>query len=347
MPRRLERYAMDLPVELIAPGFRQRAVLADVSSCGMFLAVADPLPAGAQMAVALEHGDERVVCAARVKHSLSLGEARVLARAPGVGVELVTPGARFSDVLDRLLRRARQAPIERLHVVVADPEPRVLERIATALTGPGFTVATAMTGVDAIAACERRVPNVVIVDRALPILDGLAVRERLAYEPRLSAVPVIVMSSEPSDLTIALERGAADFLAKPFTIPELAARARRVARREAPVVLSGSLRELGLPALLTMLEVERKTGRLVISEGHAAWIDIVDGRIVDAGWSRGESDPRSIVLALLDAKHGTFKLTTHAVRRDTDLALSVTHLLLERARLHDESSRPHRLLSKA
>lgn len=329
-------------MELLAPGFRQRVAMQDISPGGMFLSVATPLPIGAQMAVALEHHGARVVCAARVTHRLTEPEALTLGRAPGVGVELLHPSARFVNALDRVLRRARAMPHDRIHIVVADREPRVLERLSTSLANVGFTVATAATGLEVLAACSRRVPNVVLVDRGLPILDGLQVRERLACDPRLSAVPVIVMSAEPGDLAIAFEHGAADFIAKPFTIPEIASRARRVAHRDEPVLLSGSLGEIGLAAVLTMLEVERKTGRLVLVDGHAAWIDIVDGRVVDAGWSRGDGDPRSIVLALLDVKHGTFKLTMpRLVRRDTGVALAVTHLLLERARLSDESSRPN------
>lgn len=317
----------------------------DVSQAGMFLAVASRPPIGAEMSVALEHHGGRVVCAARVTHSIALPEARALGRSPGIGVELLHPSGRFADALDRVLRRARQAPVDRIHVVVADREPRLLERLSTALAGAGCTVATAATGLEVLAACAKRTPNVVIVDRALPILDGLSVRDQLACDPRLSAVPIVVMSDEPGDLALAFERGAADFLAKPFTIPQLVARARRVARRDEPVLLSGNLAELGLAAVLTLLELERKTGRLVIADGHAAWIDVVGGRIVDAGWSRGDGDPRSIVLALLDAQRGTFKWIARPAGYEPQLSMQVTHLLLERARLHDESSRPHAVYS--
>jgi len=340
--RRVNRYAIDLPVELLAPGVRERVAMQDVSPSGMFLAVAAPLPIGAQLAVALEHRGERVVCAARVTHCLAAPDARVLGRSPGVGIELLHPSDRFATALDRVLQRASSAPPDRIHVVIGDREPRLLERLSTTLGSAGFAVTTAQTGPEVLAACARKAPHVVIVDRALPVIDGFSVRERLACEPRLSAVPLIVMSEEPGDLALAFERGAADFLAKPFTIPELAARARRVAHRDEPVVLAGNLSQLGLAAVLTMLELERKTGRLVISDGHAAWIDVVDGRVVDAGWSRGEGDVRSIVLELLGVQHGTFRLTTRAVHRDSGVALPITHLLLEWARLHDESSRPHR-----
>src|SRR5207253_10703995 len=110
------------------------------------------------------------------------------------------------------------------------------------------------------------------------VLDGFRVVQRIAQ--LAPGVPVIVMSAEPGDLAAAFERGAHDFIAKPFTTDEVIARAWRVARTAA---LRGSLAAVGLPAVLTMLAHERKTGRLVVTGDRAAWIDLVDGKIVGAG----------------------------------------------------------------
>src|SRR5690606_41005836 len=112
---------------------------------------------------------------------------------------------------------------------------------------------------------------------------------------------------------------------KPFTLVEVIARVRRVAqapKRAERVLLTGSISELGLASVLTMMELEKKSGRIVASNGHAAWVDIVDGRIVDAGWSIGTSHPRAVVLALLEWKQGTFKLVAGPGRpRGRHLAL--------------------------
>ena len=90
-----------------------------------------------------------------------------------------------------------------------------------------------------------------------------------------------------------------------------------------------------------MLETEKKTGQLAVTRDQlVAWIDFVDGKIVRARSSESEGDARDIVMKVLDWKHGFFELSagqppTGAIELDA----SVTHLLLEHARLTDELTR--------
>jgi CheY-like chemotaxis protein len=345
--RQSDRYAQDLVIELYASHQWRRVVMQDVSRTGMFLATNALVPAGSPVVVAMSVEGDRVTSPAKVTHCLVDADARALSRSPGFGIVFREPqdGA-FANAIERLLQRSRTRQPEHSHIVVADPQPRLLERLSTALDGAGFSVATASTGMEVLGACMRRTPDVVLADRATPIIDGVRLVEQLASHDTLGSIPVIVMANEPSELDPALQRGAADVLLKPFTMLEVIARARRVAqtpRKTERVALSGSLTDIGLAALLTMVEQQRKTGRIVISNGNAAWIDIVDGRVVDAGWSLGRAHPRHIVMAVLDWAHGSFKLTASpARRRETSMALPITHLLLEQARLRDEASRPTR-----
>lgn len=315
----------------------------DISRTGMFVATT-PIAAGMPVIVAFEVDGARVANPARVTHCLTAADARALCRTPGVGLAFHEPvDEAFGLAIEALLRRARTTQPTDYHVVVADSEPRVLERLSTALGAAGFSVATAATGLEVLGACLRRKPDVVLADRATPMVDGFKLVERLACDDRLATVPVIVSTPDPSDCEPAFQRGAADIVLKPFTLVEVIARVRRVAqapKRAERVLLTGSISELGLASVLTMMELEKKSGRIVASNGHAAWVDIVDGRIVDAGWSIGTSHPRAVVLALLDWKQGTFKLVAGpARRRETHLAMPVTHLILEQARLRDEAAR--------
>lgn len=317
----------------------------DVSRTGMFLSTANPVPAGTPVVVAMLVDGKRVVSPARVTHCLLEPDARELSRTPGIGVVFRDPqDAVFAEAIERLLQRSRTKQPQHSHIVIADPEPRLLERLSTALDGAGFSVATASTGLEVFSACMRRTPDVVLVDRLTPMIDGVQLVEKLACDDKLAAVPVMVMMKEPSELGVALQRGAADVLLKPFTMLEVIARATRVAswpRRTERIALTGSLSDFGLDALLTLVEQQRKTGRIIVSNGQAAWIDVVDGRVVDAGWSLGRAHPRAIVMSVLDWTHGTFKLVSSPTRnRDSDLSLPITHLLLENARLRDEASRP-------
>jgi CheY-like chemotaxis protein len=347
VPRAADRYPLDLTVEVYASHRWDRVAMQDVSRAGMFVALPAALPVGSPVVIALQHGDTRVVSPAKVTHSLTADDATALGRVPGVGLVFREPlDVAFAEAIEALLRRARTKQPEHSHVVVAAPENRLLERLSAALGDAGFSIATASTGMEVLGAASRRVPDLILVDRHTPFIDGLRLIEMLALDEKLAAVPVVVMVDEASDLEAAFQRGAAEVIVKPFTLVELIARTRRVAqmpRRAEKMSLAGSLGDLELAAVLILLEQQRKTGRIVLSNGHAAWIDIVDGRIVDAGWSLDKSHPRSIVMELLEWKHGTFKLSASpSRRRDVDLALPITHLLLEQARIKDEKSAPIR-----
>lgn len=323
MRRTAERYGVNLRVEVAG----REVVADDVSATGMFLGVV--LPVGDEIELRLGE----TCCRAVVVHRDEGG-----ARPPGVGVAFTRPEAGFVLAIDRVLQRARLT-VTTGHVVVGDPEARVAERLSTVLATAGFTVAAATNGLEVLGACSRRQPNLILVDRAMPTIGGLALLERLACEA--PSVPVILMSRDPGDVARAFDRGAADFLAKPFSTLEVIARVRRLApaAHVEQSVLAGDLRGLGLPAVLMLLEQERKTGRLVLKNGHTAWIDLVDGRIVDAGWSLGDSHARNVVFSVLDWTAGSFKLLATAPRhREPTIAMSITHLLLEQARLHDEAT---------
>ena len=101
--------------------------------------------------------------------------------------------------------------------------------------------------------------------------------------------------------------------------------------------LCGDLATIGLPALLTLLEHERKTGRVVLTRDHTVWIDIVEGRIVDAGSTEGRHDVRHTVMAVLDWAHGRFEFVPCELASGTVGLMPITHLLLEHARTRDEA----------
>jgi hypothetical protein len=135
-----------------------------------------------------------------------------------------------------------------------------------------------------------------------------------------------------------------DFIPKPFTVLEVILRARRWARASqrnpARVVLRGALDELGLPSLLTMFEQERKSGQLSLTHDQlVAWIDFDAGRIVRARSSELDADSRTVMMHLLDWQAGYFELSSGSpANAKPDLDATVTHLLLEHARLRDEAS---------
>jgi two-component system alkaline phosphatase synthesis response regulator PhoP len=107
-----------------------------------------------------------------------------------------------------------------------DDEEAILELISFNLLKEGFSVDTAMDGQEALAKMERNTPDLVILDWMLPGLDGLEVCRRIRRNPHTADLPVIMLTArgEEMDKVLGLELGANDYVTKPFSPRELAAR---------------------------------------------------------------------------------------------------------------------------
>lgn len=117
------------------------------------------------------------------------------------------------------------------HILVIDDEPQILRALKTILGEKKFKITTAATGNEGLAVAAANLPDIVILDLGLPDMDGFEVCSRLR---EWTNCPIIVLSVRESerDKVAALDRGADDYLVKPFGIEELLARVR-VALRHA------------------------------------------------------------------------------------------------------------------
>lgn len=124
-----------------------------------------------------------------------------------------------------------QAP----NVLIVDDEPQVRDIVATYLERDGFLVRTAQDGEEALAAIRVKRPDALVLDLMLPKTNGLVVLQTLRENG--DDVPVIVLSAKGKEheRVAGLELGADDYLAKPASPREIAARVRAVLRRSRPV----------------------------------------------------------------------------------------------------------------
>ncbi len=118
-------------------------------------------------------------------------------------------------------------------ILIVEDEPALLRALRINLRARGYDVATAPTGLEALAEAKRRPPDAVLLDLGLPDLDGTQVVRQLRT---WSSAPVIVLSGRagPGDKIGALDAGADDYVTKPFSMEELLARLRAALRREEP-----------------------------------------------------------------------------------------------------------------
>ena len=323
----------------------------DLSRRGVFVRTMEFLPLRAPVAITLDAGKGPVKLLAEVAHVLGPEEARALGRFPGMGFTFapsasVAPdlfAAHIAEMLHASNSSAQQNG-QHTRVVVADGSTRLLERASTSLGHAGFEVITASNGAEAFAACLNRVPDVLVAALHMPVMGGAQLVKTLGARPELAGIPIAMMSHDAGDLARlhAYQLGVADFIPKPFTVAELCIRVRRLARSQKPqvdrVVLRGTLTEISLAALLSMFEFEQKTGVLTVSrDSDVAWLSVARGRVVKVRSAELSQDSHSILMRVLDWREGHFEFAAGPIDDVDELGLSVTHLLLEHARVRDES----------
>ena len=123
---------------------------------------------------------------------------------------------------------------QRPTVLIVDDDAILREIIGTNLELGGFNVLSAPDGPSALALLDDRLPDVVVLDVVMPLMDGYATLGRIRRHATASHVPVIVLTGGGSDTTEpvkSLEAGADDFIAKPFSPQEMLARVRAKVRR--------------------------------------------------------------------------------------------------------------------
>jgi DNA-binding response OmpR family regulator len=162
--------------------------------------------------------------------------------------------------------------MEPRRILVVEDEQTIAESVAARLRSEGFQVELAADGPGAVAAVRRFRPDLVILDVMLPGFDGLEVCRRIQAD-RPVAVLMLTARDDETDLLVGLAVGADDYLTKPFSPRELAARVRALLRRvgrspageDEPPIRLGDLeidraqrrvRRAGVEAHLTPIEFE-------------------------------------------------------------------------------------------
>jgi two-component system, OmpR family, response regulator len=113
-------------------------------------------------------------------------------------------------------------------ILVVDDEPDIRRLVAAALDASGYDVHTAANGTEAVREASLCLPDLVLLDVMMPDADGFAVYERLRDRPADLKCPILFLTArrEINDKLLGFEKGAADYITKPFHIKELLARVK-------------------------------------------------------------------------------------------------------------------------
>ena len=118
-----------------------------------------------------------------------------------------------------------------MRILVIEDEPRLAGHIARALARHGHTLATRHDGAEGLRTALADPPDLVVLDLNLPSLDGLGVLAKLRQTNCPARVLILTARGEVGDRVKGLHAGADDYLAKPFSMDELAARIEALGRR--------------------------------------------------------------------------------------------------------------------
>lgn len=254
-----------------------------------------------------------------------------------------------------------------LRILVADDDAWILHMVTTVLEKRGYTVETANDGEEAYEKAIANPPDLLITDVMMPKMDGWKLVKALRSHPKFAFVPVIFLSalSSDDDRIRGFRLGADDYMPKPFRFEELDLRVAKTLKHRIAVEesardqlnqrggggnkrsasesgLGGDLSQVGLSSLLTLLEMERKSGILVLHDETSKTtgrIFLRDGRVISARLD-GKSSPinQECVYHMLQWFSGVFEFDQTEVEMKDEIATSTTHLLMEGAKRVDESA---------
>jgi len=119
-------------------------------------------------------------------------------------------------------------------ILVIDDQTEIREILFEILDSEGFSVATASDGEEAISRIKTRIPDLILCDRTMPVMDGFELVSRIRADPATAAIPFIFLTGkgEPEDFRDGMDLGADDYIPKPWTVDSLLSAIRMRLRRQ-------------------------------------------------------------------------------------------------------------------
>jgi DNA-binding response OmpR family regulator len=228
---------------------------------------------------------------------------------------------------------------------------RMVRLILNTLKNRGYRIVTASDGEEGFAKAQAERPDVIITDVIMPKMNGWTLIRRLRSLPEFALVPVIFLTKldSPKDRIHGFRLGVDEYLPKPFLPEELDLRVVMALRRQAEMrlallaqagkdvhhegpCLQGTLAQVGLASLLTLLDLERKSGVLTVTSmpsDETANIYVRNGRVVGVDVDELDASTREALLRVLSWTAGRFYFTSCPVDRPDEVNSTTTALLMD------------------
>jgi DNA-binding response OmpR family regulator len=227
-------------------------------------------------------------------------------------------------------------------VLIADPDFESVRSLAKYLRSRGFHVQAVPDGAKALEMAILRQPDVILFDCSCQIIDAKNFFGILESNPRTAHIPVLVTAKDRA-LTETFKNG---ILQKPFNLDELVSRLEHLCRRaEASKSLKGdaheikgALDQLPLADLMQILAMNRRTGRLLLSQGSVSGdIQLREGQLINAHTDEVEGE--KAFFRLIGLVDGSFSFKPQRVSGVSKIERGMGEALLEGMRHADETRR--------
>jgi DNA-binding response OmpR family regulator len=345
----------ELQATLVPSGGEPDKILA-VQVERLFVPADAPLPVNSVVALDLRLGTgPSLRTLARVTESVSAAEASA-GRPAGMRLHLLDVwGERATAQVAEYVAEASRAAspdnswMAAMRVLVVDDDKHYRDAAAKVMREAGFEVITACNGFEALSMALKHQPSAIVTDVTMPDMDGWQLLRMVRARPTLRRTPVVFLTelNSESERLRGYQLGVDDYLGKPFDGVELTARVERVLERSHAAQeaqahgMHGDLSRVSLPSLLSLADMERRSGVLqLMHEGEKATLHLRDGAVVriDLAEQFDHLTGLKRFFHVLDWTHGSFELVHIEVLANDTLQLPTTFVLLEHARLHDENN---------
>lgn len=328
----------------------------DLSKGGLFVRTDRFLPVNSvvRLSIYLEGRGSSLPATCRVVFVRDVPAAQASGKPVGMGLELLDMPEDKRRLLDELIDPKAPPPSgprpprasDSLSVLVVDDDAHYRELAAEPFRKRGDHVRTTADGLEALSICLKDPPDVILTDVQMPRMDGWQLLRLVRARPSLASVPVIFLTMLDGDneRLMGYQLGVDAYIAKPYVPEQLLIKVHQIVRRAqatrssplARTTLRGDLDNVAPPALLSFLELERKTGVLLLIGSGIARLFVKDGRVLRAELEGTRAPSRAAVMTAFDWHTGQFEFSPQEVPDTDDVKSSVSALLLEHARLADE-----------
>lgn len=191
-----------------------------------------------------------------------------------------------------------------MKILVVEDNQRVSSFLMRGLRAEGYQVMLAEDGQKALEMAGHENPEIIILDRMLPLLDGMEVLQEIRTRKLKARVLILSALSQVSDKVMGLKMGADDYMAKPFEFEELLARIETLSRRTDSSVPPKILSYLDLSLNLETLEVHRNGKAISLTPKELAILELLLSnpkkvfsreRILSNVWDTSEDPMTNIV----------------------------------------------------